>query len=58
MAVLKKQKTHKCIVELYGHAGFFRNTREVLEKHELQVSASLTSQVFLKNPKFFKNNVW
>ena len=28
-------------------AGIFKNTREVLEKHELRASASRTSRVFL-----------
>ena len=43
-------------VELYKHAGFFKNKREVLEKHELQANASCTSQVFLKNPKCLYNS--
>ena len=30
------------------HAGLFKNTREVLEKHEPQANASRTSRVFLK----------
>ena len=28
------KKRAECIVELYKHAGFFKNTTEVLEKHE------------------------
>ena len=28
---------------IYKHAGFFKNTREVLEKHELQVNALIDS---------------
>ena len=34
----------------------FKNTIEVLEKHEPQASASGTSQVFLKNPKCLYNS--
>ena len=36
----------ECIVELYKHAGIFKNTREVHKP-----SASRTSRVFLKIPK-------
>ena len=41
--MLKKLKTRqiKCIVELYKHARIFKNTREVLEKHEPQALLSL-----------------
>ena len=39
------KKRAECIVELYKHAGFFKNTREVLEKHEPQANASRTSRV-------------
>ena len=35
---------------------FFKNTREVLEKHELQENASHTSRVFLKNSKCLCNS--
>ena len=45
------KKCTECIVELYKHAGLLKNTREVLEKYELQANASCTSRVFLKNPK-------
>ena len=38
------------------HAGYFKNTREVLEKHEPQANACRTSQVFLKNLKFLNNS--
>ena len=41
----RNKKHDECIVELYKHAGFFKNRREVLEKHEPQASASC---VFLK----------
>ena len=37
-------------------AGFFKNTREVLEKHEPQASVSRTSRVFLKIPKCLYNS--
>ena len=46
------KKCTECIVELYQHAGFFKNTREVLEKDKLQANASCTSWMFLKNPKY------
>ena len=34
-----KNAPPKYNVVLYKHAGFFKNTREVLEKHDLQVNA-------------------
>ena len=38
------------------HAGIFKKTREVhVEEHEAQLSASRTSQVFLKTPKCLCN---
>ena len=53
---LKKRKRAECIVELCNHAGFFKNAREVLEKHEPQGYASRTSRVFLKNSKCLYNS--
>ena len=47
-STLRNKKRAKRIVELYKHAGFFKNTREVLEKHEQQANASRTSRMFLK----------
>ena len=41
---------------LYKHARFFKNTREVLEKHEPQASASRTSLVLLKKSQVLHNN--
>ena len=35
---------------MYKHAGFLKNMREVLEKHDPQVDASRTSRVLLKIP--------
>ena len=50
----RNKKRSECIVELYiKHAGFFKNTREVLEKHESQANASRTSRVFLKIPSSY-----
>ena len=40
-------------VELYKHVGFFKNKREVLEKHEPQANASCTSQVSKKIPSAY-----
>ena len=58
-AITKRKKHAKCIVELYKHVGFFKNTREVLEKHEPQANASCTSLVFLKNPKhLYKSRIY
>ena len=34
-----------CIVELYKHAGIFKNTREAHREHEASPSASRTSRV-------------
>ena len=48
---IRNKKFIESIVELYKHAGFFKNMREVLGKHEPQADASHTSQVFSKNPK-------
>ena len=42
------KKRAECIVELYKHAGIFKNTKEVLERHEPQANASRTSKVFLR----------
>ena len=39
----------KCIVELYKHAGIFKNTREV--HREARGAAESFSRVFLKIPK-------
>ena len=51
------KKCTKCIVELYiKHVGFFKNKREVPEKHELQANSSRSSQVFLKSPKCLYNS--
>ena len=50
------KKRAECIVELYKHAGSFKNTREVLEKLEPQASVSRTSRVFLKIPKCLYNS--
>ena len=47
---------NECIVELYKHVGIFKNMREVLKKHELQVNASCASRVFFKNPKCLYNS--
>ena len=51
------KKRAECIVELYKHAGSFKNTREVLEKLEPQASVSRTSRVFLKIPKCLYNSI-
>ena len=51
------KKRAECIVELYKHAGSFKNTREVLEKHEPQASVSRTSRVFLKIPNCLYNSI-
>ena len=45
----------ECIVELYKHAGIFKNTREVHKEAKAQPSASRTSRVFLKIPKCLYN---
>ena len=36
---------------------FFKNTREVLKKHEPQVNASRTSRALKKTPKFLYNSI-
>ena len=46
----------ECIVELYKHAGIFKNTREVHRVHRFQPSASRTSRVFFKIPKCLYNS--
>ena len=45
------------LLSYISKAGFFKNMREVLEKHELQANASHTSQVFLKYPKCLYNSI-
>ena len=56
MIIKEIKKCAECIVELYKHAGLFKNTREVLEKHEPQANASCTSRVSLKSPKCLYNS--
>ena len=64
MIMVKTNKEIKnapeCIVELYKHAGIFKNTREV--HREAQGAAecfshSRTSRVFLKIPKCLYNSI-
>ena len=47
----RNKKCAECILELYKHVEFFKNTREVLEKLEPQANASCSTRVFLKNSK-------
>ena len=57
----RNKKRAECIVELYKHAGLFKNTREVPEKHEPQANASRTSrheeQVFYFFYKILTNKI-
>ena len=41
---------------VHKHAGCFKNTREVLEKHEPQANTFHTARVFLKIPKCLYNS--
>ena len=54
---LRNKKRAECIVELYKHAGIFKNMREMLEKHEPGLltttpSGSLRSVLFRYMPLF------
>lgn len=59
--VYEQKHITPCIIELYKHAGVFRNTREVLEKHEKHVlhSSGMTNgQKHTKKYTFPNKNVF
>ena len=52
----KEKNARRALLSYISTRDFFKNTREVQEKHGLQANASCTSRVFLKNPKCLYNS--